>query len=71
MECECEDGHGRTNVRTHKVIRKFLIAGLYHQCGYCGRIEWLELSDALEMEITNANYECIKAKVEGKVAVNL
>lgn len=63
MECGCKGSDNRANVRTHKVIRKFLIAGTYNQCGYCGRIEWLELSDALEMEIRNANYECIKQKV--------
>lgn len=71
MECECRGCDKRTNVRTHKVIRRFLIAGTYLRCGFCGRVEWLTLSDALEVEIRNANYEVLRAKVNGEVAVNL
>lgn len=63
MECGCRDRDNRTNVRQHKVIRRFQIAGTYNRCGYCGRVEWLKLNDALEVEMAAANYECIRARV--------
>lgn len=63
MECNCRGENNRTNVRKHKVIRRYQIAGLYNRCGHCGRVEWLELDDALEVEMANANYHCIMAKV--------
>lgn len=63
MECECRGDRNTTNVRKHNVIRNYEIVGLYNKCGYCGRIEWLKLNDALEIEMADANYECIRARV--------
>lgn len=58
MECDC----AIKNVRRHKVIRHYLVAGIYERCGACGRVEWLDITDALEIELKEANYKCIKAK---------
>jgi hypothetical protein len=63
MECGCRGKNNRTNVRRHKVVRKYQVAGTYNKCGHCGRVEWLELNDALEIEMAGANYEVIRARV--------
>ena len=63
MECNCRGYDNRTNVRRHKVIRHYDVVGTYQKCGHCWRVEWLSLTDELEIELANANYECIKARV--------
>jgi len=63
MECNCRGENNKTNVRRHNVIRNYEVAGIYQRCGYCWRVEWLTLTDALEIELAEANFECIKARV--------
>ena len=62
MECKCIDVKTHVdNVRTHRVIRDYLIAGRYERCGVCGRIEWLEITDALEFEINGTLGHCLRS----------
>jgi len=62
LDCNCTDIITREcNVKEHKVIRNYLIAGRYELCGICGRIEWFELSDALEVEINTTNEHCLRS----------
>ena len=47
MPCNCK---GNT-IKTHHVTRNFCVKGEYELCGRCGAIEWLWMTDDLEIEI--------------------
>lgn len=49
MQCNCISVRNMT--RTHHVTRNFCVVGEYNLCSNCGAIEWLWMTDGLEVEI--------------------
>ncbi len=49
MDCKCISVINI--VKSHHVTRNFCVVGEYNLCSNCGLIEWLWMTDDLELEI--------------------
>ncbi len=60
MNCSC----GGNTEHTHKVRRQNEIQGEYQKCPVCGRVNWLWISDKLQIEVGDKEVSNFKNRGE-------